>query len=240
MKILLLFLSALLSQICVAEGPLVPGKTKQAPLENIYPRFSYHGYGTINYQYYDWDTDNTKRASIDLERVSIEPSYQFSEFLRLDAEIEFEHGGTGSTMEFDKVEEFGEFESEIEKGGEIKIEEFAVSLQFHSAFNLRLGHFFVPIGWVGKWDEPTDYSTVIRSEAERALLPVLWDESGIEIYGEAKNIQYQFQIINGLDATGFSSGNWIAGGHQGRFETVNAENLADGNVGAADNNISLG
>ena len=42
--------------------------------------------------------------------------------MRLEAELEFEHGGTGITMEFDKLEEFGEFEMEVEKGGEVIVE----------------------------------------------------------------------------------------------------------------------
>lgn len=33
-------------------------------------------------------------------------------------------------------------------------------------------------------------------------------------------------MVNGLNSTGFSSKNWIVGGHQGRFETVMATDLA--------------
>jgi hypothetical protein len=189
-------------------------------------RFDLEGYGTLNFSHFDWDTDPARRAAVDFERLAIEATCHLSERIRINGEIEIEHGGTGASMEFDKVEEFGEFETEIEKGGEITVEEFAAAFLLWPSLNFRLGHFIVPIGFASVLDEPTDYYTVTRSEAESSMLPVLWDESGIELFGEWNRVRYQVQVINGLDATGFSSGNWVAGGHQGRFETVNAENLA--------------
>ncbi len=189
-------------------------------------QFFLHGYGTINYQTFNWQTDPTRRAQMDLERLAIEPTYILTNKIRFEAEIEFEHGGTGATMEFDKLEEFGEYESEVEKGGEVTLEELCIVFSLHPNFNIRLGHFFLPIGWAYTLDEPVDYFTVQRSEMESQLIPLLWHETGIEIFGELGALFYQVQVINGLDATGFSSSTWISRGHQGRFETVNAENLA--------------
>jgi hypothetical protein len=188
--------------------------------------FFVHGYATLNYQAYDWQTDPRRRATMDLERLAIEPAYQAADWLRFKAEIEFEHGGTGAEMEFDKFEEFGEFEPEIDKGGEVQVEELCAEASFHPAFNLRLGHLFVPLGYAYRLDEPTDYFTVLRSEAESNLIPTLWHETGAEIFGSAGPLDYSVLAVNGLDAAGFSSATWIARGRQGRFEYVNAGNLA--------------
>ena len=68
-----------------------------------------------NYFNYDWDTHPEKRDEADLERLVLEGKYQFNEQWSIHAEVEYEHGGTGATMEFDVFEEFGEFEQEIEK-----------------------------------------------------------------------------------------------------------------------------
>ncbi len=69
--------------------------------------FSVSGYGVINYAHYDWDMDPDRRAAVDVERLVVAPKYRLNDRIHLEAEIEFEHGGTGSTMEFDRLEEFG-------------------------------------------------------------------------------------------------------------------------------------
>lgn len=185
--------------------------------------FSVSGYGVINYAHYDWKLDPNRRASIDIERFVVAPKYRISDNIRLEAEIEFEHGGTGSTMEFDKFEEFGEFEMEIEKGGEVIVEKLAALFSIKPAVNFRVGHIIVPVGLVSKRHRPQHYFTTTRPEAETHLIPTIWHETGVEVFGSLGSVNYQAQIVNGLDSTGFSSRHWIVPGHQLRFETINAE-----------------
>ena len=185
--------------------------------------FSVSGYGVINYSHFDWELDPDRRAAIDVERFVIAPKYRINDTIRLESELEFEHGGTGSTMEFDKFEEFGEFETEIEAGGEIIVEKLAAVFSFQSSFNFRVGHIIVPVGLVSKRHRPQHYFTTTRPEAETHLIPTVWHETGVEIFGSFGSLQYQAQIVNGLDSTGFSSRHWIVRGHQLRFETANAE-----------------
>ena len=185
--------------------------------------FSVSGYGVINYAYFDWELDPDRRAAIDVERFVIAPKYRINDTIRLESELEFEHGGTGSTMEFDKFEEFGEFETEIEKGGEVIVEKLAAVFSFQPSFNFRVGHIIVPVGLVAKRHRPQHYFTTTRPEAEGHLIPTIWHETGIEVFGTLGALKYQAQIVNGLDSTGFSSRHWIVRGHQLRFETANAE-----------------
>ena len=185
--------------------------------------FSVSGYGVINYSHFDWELDPGRRAAIDVERFVIAPKYRINDTIRLESELEFEHGGTGSTMEFDKFEEFGEFEMEIEKGGEVIVEKLAAVFSFQPTFNFRVGHIIVPVGLVAKRHRPQHYFTTIRPEAEAHLIPTIWHETGVEIFGSLGSLNYQAQIVNGLDSTGFSSRHWIVRGHQLRFETANAE-----------------
>ena len=185
--------------------------------------FSVSGYGVINYAHYDWEIDPNRRASIDVERLVVAPKYRINDTIRLEAELEFEHGGTGSTMEFDKFEEFGEFEMEIEKGGKVIVEKLAAVFSLHPMLNFRVGHIIVPVGLVAKRHRPQHYFTTTRPEAEAHIIPTIWHETGVELFGELGPLKYQSQIINGLDSTGFSSRHWIVPGHQLRFETANAE-----------------
>ena len=189
-------------------------------------KFKVSGYGVINYANFDWDTDPERRAHIDVERFVVAPKYRVSDNIRLEAEIEFEHGGTGVTMEFDKLEEFGEFEMEVEKGGEVIVEKLAAVFEIKPEFNVRIGHIIVPVGLVSKRHRPQHYFTAARPESESNLIPTIWHENGIELFGVIGSLSYQAQVVNGLDSTGFSSRRWIVGGHQLRFETANAEDFA--------------
>ena len=94
---------------------------------------------------------------------------------------------------------------------------------FQPSFNLRVGHIIVPVGLVAKRHRPQHYFTTARPEAEAHIIPTIWHETGIEVFGSLGSLNYQAQIVNGLDSTGFSSRHWIVRGHQLRFETINAE-----------------
>jgi len=185
------------------------------------------GYGVVNYYQFDWDTDPDRRNAFDAERLNLYLGYHFNGKIEFKSEIEFEHGGTGSTLEFDVFEEFGEFEQEIEKGGEVVLEQINLLFKWKSWLNVRLGKFRVYMGNASKQDDPTEYFTTYRSEVENTILPLGWYEHGIELSGVINNKwEYKIYMMNGLDATGFSSANWVRRGFQKRFETVNTNNFA--------------
>ncbi|MGV6862068.1 MAG: autotransporter outer membrane beta-barrel domain-containing protein [Putridiphycobacter sp.] len=185
------------------------------------------GYGAVNYYYNDWDTDPERRNQVDLERLNIYFMYHFNERIMLKTEFEIEHGGTGATMEFDKFEEFGEFESSVESGGEVLLEQLHLYFKYKPWLNIRAGNIKVYLGVAAKNDEATEYFTGYRSEMENAILPLGWYETGIELSGVLKEKwSYQAYLVNGLSSEGFNSSGWIKDGHQTAFETKNANNLA--------------
>lgn len=190
-------------------------------------RFSFSGYGVINYFNNDYDTDPSYKDKFDTERLNLYLGYQFSKNISFKSEIEFEHGGTGVALDYDNQEEAGEFEQEVEQGGEVKLEQAYINFKIAPYFNVIAGRMKVHFGLAQDLDEPTEYFTTTRSEMENALIPVGWYENGIEFYGKfAKRFHYRAYVVSGLDATGFSSRNWIKFGHQGRFEMPNAESFA--------------
>ena len=94
------------------------------------PRFILRAYGDVLYSRFDYGPDQKSgpngsppddRALVDLARFVTEMAYFFTPKLYVEAEIEYEHGGTGAAMELE-FEEFGEFEVEVEKGGEVRVE----------------------------------------------------------------------------------------------------------------------
>lgn len=197
-------------------------------------RFSIGGYGEILFNHYDYGPNrlaspkgslSDSRQTVDLPRFILEFSYNFTKDIMFTTEIEFEHGGTGSALELE-YEEFGEFEMEQEKGGEVVLEQFHITKSFSKMLNLRVGHFIVGVGQLNKKHLPIQYFTSSRPEGEQAVIPVTWHETGIEIFGHIKGFDYRLQMVNGLDANGFSSANWIKGGYQKKFELTQATNMA--------------
>ena len=64
--------------------------------------------------------DDKSHGRFDLPHVCLNLGYDFGKGWTLGTEIEFEHGGNGTAVEIE-AEEAGEYEAEVEKGGEVNI-----------------------------------------------------------------------------------------------------------------------
>lgn len=228
---LILPVSLILSPVAV-NGGLPSGKdtTSHSPQnQSILSNFTLSGYGVINYyNYTQYDTDPNIKDKFDAERLNIYWGYRFNDKIRFKSEIEFEHGGTGSTIELDTQEEFGEYEQEIEAGGEVKLEQVHLDFSVNPYFNVRVGRMKIHVGLAQNLDRPVSYFTTHRQEMENAILPLGWYENGIQFYGSfwKERLIYEVSVVNGLDASGFSSRGWIKDGYQQRFEMSAGEALA--------------
>lgn len=216
-------------------GPILPPiddtvhvKSFVQGVRKLAQKFKISGYGIMNYYGNDWKTDTNRRNTVDVERLVFYPSLIFSPKIRLDAEIEFEHLGAGVTMSYDPFEEFGEFEKEVTKGGSVVVERINICIEPTYWFKFRIGRVIVPYGLVSKRHRPRTYFTTTRSEVESQLCPTNWYENGIEIFGsidKKSKWNYHLLLVGSLDASGFSSANFIKRGHQKRFEMQNVEDL---------------
>ena len=192
----------------------------------------YSTYGVINVRDFDYfknalDTAPRRRREVDLERLVFEPELEFGRRFKLEAELEFEHGGTGTTLEFDGFEEFGEFESEIEQGGEAKVDKLELTYLDTDEASYRFGLITVPVGVISQRDHPTDYFTATRNRSEGKILPSTWRSVGFGVFGDlTSRLQYQAVLVQGLNSEFFRKYNWIQGGAARRFETTNADGLA--------------
>lgn len=172
------------------------------------------------------DTNPERRAKTDLERVVLEFVYDFDNNWQIETEIEFEHGGTGATLEYDGFEEFGEFETEIEAGGEIIVEKLQAKYKYNQHFTVKMGHIFVPVGLGTDLHKPSQYFSAERHWSESTLIPQVWHETGINLVSQWQNFTLQTLVTTGLNSEYFRTYNWVATGHQKRFEQVNADDLA--------------
>lgn len=192
------------------------------------------GYGDLQFAYYNYGENQNReggsqkdsRLTFDTTRLVLELEGGLPEYgLEAEMEVEFEHGGTGSAMELE-YEEFGEYEQEVEKGGEALVEEFYLKKSFGERFSVQVGRFYVAVGTLSDWYRPTDYLATIRDEAETLIIPNTWDEMGIQARARLEGLTLTAQVVNGLDSTAFSSQHWVALGHQHRFELNRATDMA--------------
>ncbi|WP_306591544.1 hypothetical protein [Geothrix sp. 21YS21S-4] len=186
------------------------------------------GYGELVYQHFDYSADVNRynypekfgkenRGITDIPHFVLFASYDFGNSWKFSTEVEFEHGGSGSALEMEN-EEAGEFEHEIERGGEVVLEQFWLEKTFSDRAHVRFGHLVVPVGRTNSNHLPNQYFTVLRPEGENRILPLTWHENGIEFWGKTKHFKYQILLVNGLRAEGFGSSQWIKGGSGSPYE----------------------
>lgn len=161
--------------------------------------------------------DDKSHGRFDLPHVVIWLGYDFGRGWSMGTEIEFEHGGTESAIETE-FEEGGEYESEIERGGEVALEQFWIQKSFMPQLNLRMGHIVVPVGATNANHMPTEFFGAYRPEGENTILPCTWHETGISLWGVAGKWRYEVMFLPGLDSDRFGNDSWIAGGAGSPYE----------------------
>ena len=151
--------------------------------------------------------------------------YDFGKGWSMGMEIEFEHGGTESAVEIEE-HEGGEYESEVERGGEVALEQFWIQKSFCPEFNIKLGHMVVPVGATNAHHLPTEFFGVYRPEGENTIMPCTWHETGLSIWGRAGDWRYEAMLLPGLDSDRFGDKEWIKGGAGSPYEFKIANAMA--------------
>ncbi len=194
-------------------------------------RLSLGGYGEATFTH-NFFTDNVNRYShaadykdakghsrFDIPHFVIMLGFDFGKGWSMGSEIEFEHGGVEAAVEMEH-EEVGEFEQEIERGGEVALEQFWIQKSFLPQLNVRAGHMVVPVGATNANHLPTEFFTVFRPEGENTIMPCTWHQTGLSIWGKAGDWRYEAMALAGLNSSFFSKDKWIQGGQASPFEFV--------------------
>ena len=128
------------------------------------------------------------KDGFDAQRIVLLPTYQITDNIIFNAEIEFEHGGIAEDAD-DKLT------------GAVELEQAYVDFLFNEHFNWRSpGVDVVPFGFINLFHEPTQFYSVNRPELDDGLIPTTWFEGSTSIYGKiVNNLNYQFQINTGLE-----------------------------------------
>lgn len=200
-------------------------------------RLTFGGYGevTMSRHFYSdsWKrysaptmyADDDSYGRFDIPHAVFFIGYDFGKGWTFGSEIEFEHGGTEVAIEIEE-EETGEYETEVESGGEVALEQFWINKEFSKALNLKMGHIIVPVGQTNKYHMPNEYFGVFRPEGESTIMPCAWHETGVSLWGRAGDWAYELLFVAGLDSERFNSQNWIGGSSGTPYEFKIANSYA--------------
>lgn len=140
-------------------------------------------------------------TAVDLHRFVLMIGHSFSDRLKFWSEFEIEHA-------------FVEVEGG-EETGEVAIEQAYIDVMMHRRFNLRAGMVLVPVGIVNERHEPPTFHGVERTFVDSVIVPTTWRDTGVGAFGDlGRGLSYRAFAVPGLDATGFSADEGIAGGRQ--------------------------
>jgi hypothetical protein len=144
----------------------------------------------------------------DARRLVLLPTYAITDNIIFNAEIEFEHAGSG-------------FDNDDKLHGTAEIEQLWVDFKFSDPVSWRApGVDLVPIGYINQHHEPTQFYSVLRPELYNGLIPSTWKVPATSIYGTIMDgIKYQLMLSAANEDFGDSFGLRTAAGTVPPFPT---------------------
>jgi hypothetical protein len=124
-------------------------------------------------------------------RLVLLPTYQVTDNIVFNAEIEFEHGGIA-------------FAADDKLNGTVEVEQAFFDIRFNDHFILRSpGVDLVPISFNNLYHEPTLFYSVERPELANGLIPTTWWAPSAGFYGKiVDGLNYQFQVSQSAEDFG--------------------------------------
>jgi hypothetical protein len=193
--------------------------------EAVYTR-NFYSDNMFRYSHAERYKDAKGHGRVDIPHVVINLGYDFGKGWTIGSVIEFEHGGNGTAVEIE-AEEAGEYEAEVEKGGEVNVEQFWINKEFAKGkFNIKAGEIIVPVGYSNAHHEPNQFFTVYRPEGEATIIPNTWHQIGLSLWGKVSDWRYEAQLLSGLNSESFTAENFVHYGATSPYEFKVANNYA--------------
>ena len=136
---------------------------------------------------------------VDLHRFVLMVGHSFSDRLKFWSEVEVEHA----------------FVEGGEESGEVAIEQAYIDLGVTRRLSVRAGMVLIPVGIVNERHEPPTFHGVERTFVDTVIIPTTWRDVGAGVFGDlGRGLSFKAYVVPGLDATGFTAEEGIAGGRQ--------------------------
>lgn len=189
-------------------------------LKKTWDRTRFGGYGELDY-IVTKDNGNGKGGNtFDPHRFVLYVNSDLTDWITLNTELEWEHGGVGGDVKDGK-----------KLSGEVLVEQAFLQFKLARPLNLKAGIMLVPLGATNLYHEPTNFNSTERPQLDRFLIPSTWSEMGAGIYGSlGTKVDYELLVMNGLDGAGFSAKDGIRGGRQNLNADINRNKAIAGRV----------
>lgn len=171
------------------------------------------GYGELHFNMFKTEGE-AREGRLDLHRLVLFLAHNFNDRFRVYMELELEHGFVADTDDGD-IAVPGSFQAEQ------AFVDWRILKGDSEALYLRAGVVLVPMGIINQWHEPPIFNGVERPLVDRVIIPTTWREGGVGIWGEPlEGLRYEFYVVSGLDASGFSGSSGLRGGRLNITEAV--------------------
>ncbi|MFZ5561166.1 MAG: porin [Pseudomonadota bacterium] len=179
------------------------------------------GYGEAHF----YGFENAK-DQYDAYRFVLYVGHQFSDKVRLQSELEVEHGLVADTdVKTCTVSGATATCNTSPKPGELELEQMFIEWDYFGQQKLSVGQILVPVGFLNETHEPDTFYGAKRNPVESNIIPTTWWEGGIKASGEiAPGLSYDAFVSTGLTGVTSSSAA-IRNGRQKGAKAV-AEDLA--------------
>lgn len=148
-------------------------------------RLHFSGYGEVHYNNPKTGTmDEDETTELDFHRFVLGWGYEFTETIRFESEVDFEHAGK-----------------------EIELEYAYLEYDLTSEVSLRGGSLLMPVGPLNEFHEPPLFYSVERPYNQRSIIPTTWQEIGAGVSGRVMEGKLAFRVygVSGLDGMKFTT-----------------------------------
>jgi hypothetical protein len=188
-------------------------------LKRTWDRTRFGGYGELDYIFRRGNGNGKGGNIFDPHRFVLYVNSDLADWLSLNAELEWEHGGVKDEVE------------DNELSGEVAVEQAFLDFKIARPLNFKAGIMLVPLGAINLYHEPTNFNSTERPDLDRYLIPSTWSEMGAGIHGSlGSRIDYQLMVMNGLNGEEFSAKNGIRDGRQNLDKDINRGKAVSGRL----------
>lgn len=167
-------------------------------------------YGEVHFNYLKGNDGVANKSQADFHRFVLFVSHEFSDKIRLFAELELEHSLAGD-----------------DKPGEIELEQAFIEFDLPQERTATAGLFLIPVGILNETHEPATFYGVERNPIENQIIPATWWEGGAMVSRNLDNgLSLDVAVTTGLQTGRGEDDDFVIRSGRQKLAEANASDVA--------------